>query len=663
VLRVFSSLCLFLSLCISCTGYRGEILPPQAIEGVLDLKDWDIGAQKPLSLRGEWEFYGDSLFAPEDFSRPNPPAMSGYIPVPGVWNGRLMNGKKLAGSGFATYRLRIDLGNNDNSLSFKPGAILTAYRFYVNGELLGGRGSVGDSRKDSVPMLLADTIEYRGKADTLEVILQVSNFHHRQGGLWDKIVLGNTAAIYREDRTTRDMDFFILGSLLVMGIFYLSMFLSRKSDSSYLYFSLFCFTIALRMSLQSGVGYLNQIFPHLGWEAINKAEYITIYISLPFFMLFIISFFKDRFLLFLYKAVFVISAVFTVFTLATTTILHSWLIPPYQAVLLSVGLYILFLIVKNSLNKDVFARILLFAFLFLFATVINDILYSNGYIKSVFLISYGLLLFIMFQAHILTVRFIDVFYSVDRQKRQLAKTNTEYREEIEARIETENSLKASNENLLLAKSAIILGLAKIAEYRDSDTGFHLARIQEYNRILALQLTKHPDYADYISVEYINDLYESSILHDIGKVGVSDSILLKPGKLTAEEFEMIKKHPTIGGDTIKSIEKNIHAQTFLTLGREIAYMHHEKWDGSGYPNGTKGLDIPLSARITALTDVYDALTTRRCYKEAFSHETAVEIITADRGKHFDPVIVDAFLAVHEEFSFMRSTLQDSASDPA
>ena len=139
------------------------------------------------------------------------------------------------------------------------------------------------------------------------------------------------------------------------------------------------------------------------------------------------------------------------------------------------------------------------------------------------------------------------------------------------------------------------------------------------------------------------------------MGVPDAILLKPGRLTAEEFEIIKKHSTLGGNALRDVEARIEGQTFLTLSKEIAYHHHEKWDGSGYPNGLKGLEIPLSARIVALADVYDALTTRRSYKDAFSHQKAMEIIVNDRGSHFAPDVVDAFLTHEQEFRCIREEL--------
>ncbi len=231
--------------------------------------------------------------------------------------------------------------------------------------------------------------------------------------------------------------------------------------------------------------------------------------------------------------------------------------------------------------------------------------------------------------------------------------------DISERKRLERDLLASMENVQAARESTILGLAKLAEYRDEDTGSHLERIREYARILARELADRPAYADYITEAYIADIYNSSILHDIGKVGVPDAILLKPGKLTPDEFKIIQTHPALGGDALQAVEATIKGQTFLTLGKEIAYYHHEKWDGSGYPEGLKGEQIPLSARIVAVADVYDALTSKRSYKEAFSHQKAMEIIKKDRGTHFDPDVVDAFLAHEDEFRRIRETLHDSA----
>lgn len=183
----------------------------------------------------------------------------------------------------------------------------------------------------------------------------------------------------------------------------------------------------------------------------------------------------------------------------------------------------------------------------------------------------------------------------------------------------------------------------------------ISRIREYSKILTEDLAKRPDYAGYITPEYIDDIYNSSILHDIGKVGVPDAVLLKPDKLTPDEFDIVKRHSALGGDALREVETKIEGQSFLTLGKEIAYYHHEKWDGTGYPRGLKGDQIPLSARIVALADVYDALTSKRVYKEAFSHQVAKEIIVESSGTHFVPDIVDAFLKNEDEFRRIREEL--------
>jgi PAS domain S-box-containing protein len=250
------------------------------------------------------------------------------------------------------------------------------------------------------------------------------------------------------------------------------------------------------------------------------------------------------------------------------------------------------------------------------------------------------------------IRFIEASASLLRDSKGLP---TGYRGVLRDRTEKkkmEMDLLESYRKVHEARTATILGLAKLAEYRDEGTGTHLERIREYARILTVQLAKNPKFRGFIDQQYIDDIYQSSILHDIGKVGTPDALLLKPGELTEEEFEIIKRHTLMGGNAIRAIESQIEGKSFLAMGREIAYNHHEKWDGSGYPKGLKGEAIPLSARIIALADVYDALTTKRFYKEAYSHDKARDMIFALKGKHFDPDMVNAFTTVAEKFNQVR-----------
>ena len=221
----------------------------------------------------------------------------------------------------------------------------------------------------------------------------------------------------------------------------------------------------------------------------------------------------------------------------------------------------------------------------------------------------------------------------------------------------DRELRKYHNNNKNAKMATMLALAKLAEFRDDDTGRHLERIREYTKIIAEEMAKKPNYIGYITKEYIEDIYHSCILHDIGKVGIPDAILLKPGRLTPDEFELIKTHTTLGGDVITAVEAEIEGRTFLTLAKEIAYYHHERWDGAGYPKGLSGENIPLSARIVALPDVYDALTSERIYKKIISHEKARETIIREKGKHFDPEVVDSFLAREDDFKMICENLHN------
>lgn len=206
------------------------------------------------------------------------------------------------------------------------------------------------------------------------------------------------------------------------------------------------------------------------------------------------------------------------------------------------------------------------------------------------------------------------------------------------------------------KVIVIFSLAKLAESRDQETGAHLERIQYFSKTLAETLLDESTAPSELNLRYVNNIFITSPLHDIGKVGIPDHILLKPGRLSTEEFDIIKTHTLIGYETLnEALQKSPKAE-YLRMSAEIALLHHEKYDGSGYPNGLHGNEIPLSARIVALADVYDALTSKRVYKEAMSHEEAYTIIQKEKGSHFDPLVVDAFdqcagefIAIKERFS--------------
>lgn len=239
-------------------------------------------------------------------------------------------------------------------------------------------------------------------------------------------------------------------------------------------------------------------------------------------------------------------------------------------------------------------------------------------------------------------------------------------EEVEARVSAHLKLRRyekSLENLVQEKigevvnsqMSTIFALSKLAESRDTDTGAHIERVQILCKAMAVRLSEASPYADAIDADFVNCIYNSSPLHDIGKVAIADSILLKPGKLTAEEFEVMKTHAIIGVTTLQKVHEQYPNNAFIAMGISIARSHHERWDGTGYPDGLAGEKIPLEARIMAVADVYDALRSKRCYKKCFARTESRGIIEAGSGGQFDPVLVKAFFDIEEEFNAIGVTM--------
>jgi CHASE2 domain-containing sensor protein len=229
-------------------------------------------------------------------------------------------------------------------------------------------------------------------------------------------------------------------------------------------------------------------------------------------------------------------------------------------------------------------------------------------------------------------------------------------------LQADREVRERTRKLALTQDAIIQSLASLAETRHHETGGHIQRTRHYMRVLADRLKDHPRFSHYLDDATIDLLFRLAPLHDIGKVGVPDEILLKPGQLTPEEFEKMKRHPLYGSETIRLAKQLLGEESFLQMADEITLNHHEKWDGTGYPNGLKGEDIPIPGRIMAVADVYDAITHYRGYQGESSHEDAVRVMIGDRGTHFDPDVLDAFLEVQEEFRKIAGRYRGAGVEP-
>ncbi len=244
------------------------------------------------------------------------------------------------------------------------------------------------------------------------------------------------------------------------------------------------------------------------------------------------------------------------------------------------------------------------------------------------------------------------------EKKNMRDREIRYQNQIENfNLDLQNRVSKQVFEITASQRATIFAMAKLAESRDPETGEHLIRIREYVKVICQQLRSHLKYSAILNDSYIENICAASSLHDIGKVGIQDSILLKPGKLSIDEFNAMKAHTTIGAETLREVNRLHPGNDFIRIGIDIAETHHEKWDGTGYPQGLVGEHIPLVGRILALSDVYDALTSRRCYKEAFSHSRSHEIIVDGKGQHFCPDVVDAFVSAEKDFLNIRSRYVD------
>ena len=244
------------------------------------------------------------------------------------------------------------------------------------------------------------------------------------------------------------------------------------------------------------------------------------------------------------------------------------------------------------------------------------------------------------------------------QKKHFFDRETQYKALVEEQNKNlEARVKDQVKQISETQMAAIFAMSKLAESRDPETGEHLERMREYCRLIAEKLALKVKYENIIDQEFIDNIYAASPLHDIGKVGIPDSVLIKPGRLTDQEWEIMRTHPIIGANTLRAVDEQHPGNQFIKVGIAIAEYHHERWDGTGYPHGLAGEAIPLEARILALGDVYDALTSQRCYKKAFSQLKANEIIRSSSGTHFDPDIVNIYVEYEDEFTKIKAFYKD------
>jgi PAS domain S-box-containing protein len=416
---------------------------PQAIRGLIDLRDWDFRLNGPAELIGEWEFYWQRHLSPADFSQATPPPPSGYINVPGFWNGYRLEGLHLPGTGFATYRLTVRLKPAVAPLALKVEEISTAYTIYIDRNSAASAGLAGRTPATTVPRQFPAIVAFQPESDQVEILLQVSNFHHRRGGPWDLITLGPESQIRRLNEMRRGFDFFILGAIFSMGVYHLSLFAVRQKFRPTLYFGVVCLLVALRL-LTTDERHLLQVVPNIDWGLLIKLEYLSYYLAVPAFAFFLKSLFPQlpRNLL---RAVLAIGGGFSAVVLFTSPWVFTHTLLVYDIFTLGLFVYTFRLLLSEPVRGQVEAFVLMIGLLGLCLAVVNDILHVERVIRTGFFAPFGLLFFIFSQALLLSFRLLKAFTIAETQRTELRDTLESLKQEVLDRIQVEEALRESEE--------------------------------------------------------------------------------------------------------------------------------------------------------------------------------------------------------------------------
>jgi len=425
ILRRHTCRVLFFALLLLClSGCVVSDRPPLAVNGFLDLSAWDFDKDGAVKLDGDWEFYWQRLLYPDEFFSAQPVPMTDHFRIPGRWDGRVIDGVKQTGDGYATFRLKVKLSPERRIMAVRIKEESSAYRLWVNGQEVARNGVVGESRNEMVPQYLLQLKPFLAEKESLEFVLQVSNFHHRKGGVWFPLELGNSDDLVDSQYAVWALDLFLFGSLLIMGLYYLFIFLLRKKELSALYFSLFCLLIAAR-TIFTNTRFFLHVFPSFPWEIVYKVELLTVTVTFPVMLMFICSLYPEESSRLVVRCTQLVGATASLFVLLVDARLSSQIVVPYQFVILFLYLYITYVLLRASLRKRTGARIILFGMTIFYATIVNDVLASQAIIATPFLASIGMLILVLSQSFGLSKNFVSAFSSVESLSAELEEKNIE----------------------------------------------------------------------------------------------------------------------------------------------------------------------------------------------------------------------------------------------
>lgn len=544
---------------IGCRASSIRELPKlKATRGILDLKSWQFARDGIIDLSGEYEFYWRKQIPPTAAALQDSGESGNFMQVPGIWNGKNFAGQKLPGEGFATYRLTIYL-NEKTPLAFKFLDMGTAFTFFVNGHELTHSGKAGRDRASSEPAYDPHIVTYQPESDRLDVTIWVSNFHHKKGGIWEKIQLG----LEKEIRAKRDSrvftDIFLFSSIFVIGLYHILLNVLRNRDKPSLYFGICCLLISMRRLLIGEI-YFHEMFPAISWSMLCRLEYLTIFWAVPFFALFFYSLYREDFIKFILHAIIAIAAILSVIVVFFPVRIFSHTIPVFHVYLILSCLYAFYLLVRSILHKREGARILLAGFIILFLAVVNDILEYTAVLHSREILAFGQLAFIGSLTVLIAYRFSNAFKTVDRQRIALANANEQIQHELHERKVTEEENLSLQEKLVRAQKMETIGL--LAGGVAHDLNNILSGIVSYPDLLLKDLKKGTTLHGAMETIKKSGLKAAAVVQDLLTLARRGVINFEPVNLnliineylySPEYYQFKMNHPAVS--VVSDLDKN------------------------------------------------------------------------------------------------------------
>jgi signal transduction histidine kinase len=495
-------------LCISTFMLTHNLTPvtgkdkPLAVEGVLDLSGWNWEQDGMVNLDGQWEFYWQELLTPQDFNTNNSNPNRNYIPIPSSWNKYTINGEALSGEGYATYRLQVNI-TGDQLLGLKLPRIFTAYNLWVNGELIASNGKVGTNRDQMVPQYLPQVEYFKPDTNTLDIVLQVSNYYHRSGGVLERLVLGSEAQISHLRTSNLALELFIFGCLFIIGFYHFALYIFRTRDKSTLYFGIYSVLIALR-TLLVGERYLICLFPDFSWEIAHKIQTLAFYLGPPLIFLFLKSVFPNEVSGKANRFIQIFGFAFALLVLLTPARIFTLFNPIYQLFTLIVIPYVIIIVFSACLNKREGAYLIGVGATALSILALNDIAFlsivfndaNSSFLRSIItrsnLSSCGLLIFVFAQALVLAQKYSKSFAKVESMTGELRLLNEGLEERVRERTQELETSKMELEIAYQAVSRLEKSRQQFLQNISHDLRTPLTSIQGYVEAILDGIVSEPE---------------------------------------------------------------------------------------------------------------------------------------------------------------------------